>query len=188
MFDLEDASYQQNADLFHQAGYDAYQTGYAFLKMIYYLSKLSRSSLPATALANTGFFSSGSQNAMSFDENSGFLSSPQLKEYINIIHIMRSDPPMMRLDAEDTLPDRRNVFFLYDFPKEWKRSHILDAFKDFNTLDMKWVGKTEVRVVVDRECVNDIMEAIEHNETRPGKQYSICSDEQYRAKRDSHGT
>jgi hypothetical protein len=39
MFDLENASYKQNADLFHQAGYDAYQTGYAFLRMFYYLSK-----------------------------------------------------------------------------------------------------------------------------------------------------
>jgi hypothetical protein len=132
--------------------------------------------------------SSESQNMVSFDENSGFLSSPELKQYINRVHIMRGDPPVMRLDAEDTLPDRSNVFFMYDFPKEWKRSHVLDTFKDFNTLDIKWIGKTEVRVVVDRECVDEILDAIEHNETRPGRQYSICSDEQYRAKRGPNRT
>jgi hypothetical protein len=38
-FDWDHASYKRDVELFHEAGYDAYQTGYAFLKMIYYLSK-----------------------------------------------------------------------------------------------------------------------------------------------------
>jgi hypothetical protein len=90
---------------------------------------------------------------------------------------------MMRLDADDVLPDRKNVFFLYDFPKEWKRSHVLDVFKNFDTINVKWIGDTEVRVVLDHECVEDMLDAIRQNEVRSDRQYSICTDEFYRTKR-----
>jgi hypothetical protein len=100
---------------------------------------------------------------------------------------MRSDVPVLNLAGEDLSPDRSNVFFLYDFPKEWKHHQILEVFKDLGTVVIKWVREMEVRVVVEQKYVQDILDAMEVNEARHDKQYRICTDEQYRAKRGANG-
>ncbi|XP_076803650.1 poly(A)-specific ribonuclease PARN-like isoform X2 [Clavelina lepadiformis] len=110
----------QNENL-HEAAYDAFITGTAFLSMVNHLSSYQNSSKPNHVTSFTSL-----QN----------LTSP----YINKIFLMRShDIPYLNLAGADLTPSRDHVFYI-EFPSSWKASDLRQLFSPLGQISISWIN------------------------------------------------
>ncbi|KAI8848274.1 ribonuclease H-like domain-containing protein [Chytridium lagenaria] len=109
--------YGDSSDKFHEAGYDAYATGVCFAKMLGEI-----------------LFTEGGRIR---------LSDPTLLEFSNKLYLMRSDSPFLNLAGDNDGPQRENLVYFRDFPREWKVSEIQKRLAPaFGSFYVRWIDDT----------------------------------------------
>ena len=143
----------------HEAGYDAYVTGLAFLTMASYL----------------GSFQDPPKTNVPPD-------SALLVPFLNKIFAMRmEDIPYLNLAGPDLNPSRDHVFYL-TFPSTWKHGDILDLFNDFGFVYVSWINDTSAFVsLARRENASKVLYYLDCD----GECYTIISYAEH--KRNLHG-
>lgn len=115
---LENCEYSTKNEKLHEAGYDAFLTGYCYLRMLNYLVS----------------FNSSRQNLVDY--------------YSNKIHLMRSfDIQFIDLKNKQDEPKRDNVFYL-EFPPAWEAQNIYDLFSSFGSIFIGWIDDTSAFVAL----------------------------------------
>ncbi|KAJ3069741.1 hypothetical protein HDU98_007197 [Podochytrium sp. JEL0797] len=132
---------------FHEAGYDAFSTGVAFLKMMHHIAdvpvgeRLDFSTHPTPEAK--------ASSSSSSDEPAATVSSAraQLDRFENKLNVMRSDEPVLRLvgDEDEASLERTNILYIANFPATWRTHHLL-------ALCTPHVGHGFVRWINDSAC------------------------------------
>ena len=153
-FDEEFSRYGENDEKSHEAGYDAYITGLAFISMTNYLG--------------------------SFQEPPKVNVPPDsslVVPFINKIFVMRmEDIPYLNLAGPDLSPSRDHVFYL-TFPSDWKQSDILDLFNNFGFVYISWINSTSAFVsLARRDNANKVLDVLDYE----GECYTIVSYAEHR--------
>ncbi|XP_034937449.1 poly(A)-specific ribonuclease PARN-like isoform X3 [Chelonus insularis] len=116
---VENRSYKVSAEVYHEAGYDAYVTGLCYIAMANYLGSLESTKI-STILPD----------------------SPVIKPYINKLMIVKlKDFPHIDLVGDDPTPDRNHVFHI-TFPKDWKLNNLQQVFVPFGGAYVSWLSDT----------------------------------------------
>uniref|UniRef100_H2Y4Q6 Poly(A)-specific ribonuclease RNA-binding domain-containing protein n=1 Tax=Ciona savignyi TaxID=51511 RepID=H2Y4Q6_CIOSA len=111
----------------HEAAYDAYITGAAFLAMVNYLKSFQSNN------------SSNSGKSLASFSSLRSLVSP----YINKVFLMRSfDIPYLNLTGPDLTPSRDHVFHV-EFPSVWKSSDLRQLFTPVGQIHISWINETQ---------------------------------------------
>ncbi|CAG9817861.1 unnamed protein product [Phaedon cochleariae] len=111
----------------HEAGYDAYITGVAFLAMWKYL---------------------GSEQKLK--DNEIFGNMDLLEPYMNRIYLMiLTDNQYIHLGGEDSNPSRDHVFHI-TFPKDWRLNNITQLFSPFGNVHVSWIDETSAYVGLNK--------------------------------------
>lgn len=126
----------------HEAGYDAYITGLAFISMANYLG--------------------------SFQEPPKVNIPPDsslVVPFLNKIFVMRmEDVPYLNLAGPDLNPSRDHVFYL-TFPSNWKQGDILDLFNNFGFVYISWINSTSAFIsLARRENANKVLDLLDCEE------------------------
>lgn len=115
--DQEFSRYNDGTEKLHEAAYDAYITGLAYISMANYLG--------------------------SFQDPPKSIISPEstlVSPFLNKIFLYRmEDIPYLNLAGEDLKPARDHVFFL-SFPRKWRYGDILDLFSPFGFVYVSWIN------------------------------------------------
>ncbi|XP_065065727.1 poly(A)-specific ribonuclease PARN-like [Rhopilema esculentum] len=121
--------YSEGNDKFHEAGYDAYCTGFSFLKMASHLCKLQQ---PEDELREIN------------------LNAEILNPFINRVFVMRiNDLTYLTMDAPDDIPERKHVFHL-QFPNNWKYADVNELFSQFGNVYTAFLDDTTAYVSLDK--------------------------------------
>jgi poly(A)-specific ribonuclease len=116
---ISDCKYSVLDEKLHEAGYDAFLTGFCYIRMLHYLQTLN----------NT--------NIESINEH-----------YSNKIHFMKSyDIPFVDLKHPQELPKRDHVFYI-EFPACWETQDIYDLFSPFGNIYVSWLDSTSALVAL----------------------------------------
>nr|XP_002129059.1 poly(A)-specific ribonuclease PARN [Ciona intestinalis] len=106
----------------HEAAYDAYVTGSAFLSMVNYLKS----------------FQTNKKILTSFSSLCSLISP-----YVNKVFLMRSfDIPYLNLSGPDLSPCRDHVFHL-EFPALWKSNDLRQLFSPVGQIHISWINETQ---------------------------------------------
>ncbi|KAJ3255099.1 hypothetical protein HK103_006642 [Boothiomyces macroporosus] len=118
----------QESDSQHEAGYDAFITGFCFLK----------------------FCSFKSEKSELLD-----LNSERLKGFANRIYLMYSNIPYLNLGGPDgkyrfTVDKAvtKNVFKLSGFPVAWKYQDIQENLQDLGSVNVKWIDDQSCLIII----------------------------------------
>ncbi|KAJ3099323.1 hypothetical protein HDU96_010744, partial [Phlyctochytrium bullatum] len=99
---------------FHDAGYDAYCTGLCFIRML--------------------------EKILFLDEGRVRVADSVLLSYANKLYLMRSDSPFLNLAGDDDEPNRDNLVYLRDFPREWRTSDLQKHMGElFGYVHVRWI-------------------------------------------------
>ena len=158
-FDKGFSDYGDSDEKPHEAGYDAYITGLAFLSMANYLG--------------------------SFQEPPKINITPDsslVVPFLNKIFVMRmEDIPYLNLAGADLNPSRDHVFYL-TFPSDWKQGDILDLFGNFGFVYISWINSTSAFVsLARRENAHKVLSTLDCE----GECFTIVSYAEHR--RQLHG-
>ncbi len=95
----------------HEAGYDAFLTGYCYVRMLHYLESFNSS------------------------------KSALVDFYVNKIFLMKTyDISFIDLKNPQEDPKRDNVFYL-EFPSSWETQDIYDLFAPFGSIFIAWIDE-----------------------------------------------
>ncbi|XP_078344665.1 poly(A)-specific ribonuclease PARN-like [Oculina patagonica] len=158
-FDEGFSNYEESNEKAHEAGYDAYITGLAFISMSNHLG--------------------------SFQEPPKINVPPDsslVVPFLNKIFVMRmEDVPYFNLAGPDLNPSRDHVFYL-TFPSDWKQGDILDLFNNFGFVYISWINSTSAFIsLARRENANKVLDVLDCE----GECYTIVSYAEHR--RQLHG-
>ena len=153
-FDEGFSHYGESDEKAHEAGYDAYITGLAFISMSNYL----------------GSFQDPPKINVPPD-------SSLVVPFTNKIFVMRmEDVPYLNLAGPDLKPSRDHVFYL-TFPSHWKQGDILDLFNNFGFVYISWINSTSAFIsLARRENANKVLDVLDCE----GECYTIVSYAEYR--------
>lgn len=134
-FDEGFCDYGESDEKPHEAGYDAYITGLAFISMANYLGSFQE------------------PPKMNIPPDSSLVVP-----FLNKIFVMRmEDVPYLNLAGPDLNPSRDHVFYL-TFPSDWKQGDILDLFSNFGFVYISWINSTSAFVsLARRENANKVL-------------------------------
>ncbi|KAF9347674.1 hypothetical protein BGX26_000858 [Mortierella sp. AD094] len=191
----EKIKHSNNDTKYHEAGYDAYITGQAFLRFAGYILKererqsmedeehtrkkrkledetkdgeqnsipdgveipeaSSNAALPAQSEEETeegevsetpmekDAFLERQKRAIIDNPTRAILDTEELKDYYNMLHMMRSDIPVMNLTGPDQGPEERPwSYFLKNIPSNFQTSTLFQLFKSYNPFRFNWVDGT----------------------------------------------
>jgi poly(A)-specific ribonuclease len=118
---LENCAYSTNDEKLHEAGYDAFLTGYCYLRMLNYLVS----------------FNSSRQNLVEY--------------YSNKIFLMKCfDITFIDLKNKQDDPKRDNVFYV-EFPPTWETQNLHDLFSSFGTVFIGWIDDSSAFVALQNQ-------------------------------------
>lgn len=129
----------------HEAGYDSYMTGCAFLRMLYLMEHKSLAEGVDLELP---------------------LDILHCQSYANVLNRvpLSTLQGFVTLDGPDVVPVQENLFLISEFPSEWKTRHILNLFEGFGPVKFRWLSDTSVLVTVESpENVKPVMNLIVAN-------------------------
>ncbi|KAI8823869.1 ribonuclease H-like domain-containing protein [Chytriomyces cf. hyalinus JEL632] len=160
--DFRDYANGQN-DKFHEAAFDAFSTGAAFLRMIYHIAGLgSGERLDFAALVDE------ETTPASADSATPTASQETLKRFLNKLNVMRSDEPVLNLVGDSDTINRSHLLHVSNFPSAWKTHTLISvAYPLFGNVMVRWLGPTACFVVaMDRtrigaDSVDDLLVALE---------------------------
>lgn len=145
--------YAYNEEAQHQAGYDAYMTGFLFIKMAQKL-----------------------QEVLSMPKNEQYPLEQWLDmsvSYVNMLHMTRSDCSYY-LAGDDVIPDRSHIFYVHDFPVSTRTWDLIEYYNRFGKLRVQWIDETSAFLVFSEEINPTTKQEI----TKPGK-YKTLNFEEY---------
>jgi hypothetical protein len=90
LFDILDSAYAQDADSFHDAGFDAYATGVTFLRVMSHV-----------LYGDEGIYFTSHSNSTESENKRLDFNLSQVNEYMNKVFVMRSDIAFIHLNSED---------------------------------------------------------------------------------------
>lgn len=115
---LECEDYDIENKKLHEAGYDAYLTGFCYLRMLHYLESFN-----------------SSKNAL-------------VDFYLNKIFLMKTyDMTFIDLKNPQEDPKRDNVFYV-EFPPSWETQDIYDLFTPFGGIFIAWIDEKSAFVAL----------------------------------------
>ncbi|KAJ3280896.1 hypothetical protein HK104_000340 [Borealophlyctis nickersoniae] len=122
------AGYDSDEGSFHEAGYDAYATGVAFLRM--------------AAIATGG----DGQKPIDFGHS-------VFRDTINKLYLMRSDLLFMNVNGPDDAPDRDHFFHIEGFPGGTPNPDLHDEFRPYyGQVSIHWIDASSCFIEVkDKE-------------------------------------
>ncbi|XP_067672031.1 poly(A)-specific ribonuclease PARN-like [Haliotis asinina] len=124
----EFSKYSAETEFLHEAGYDAYITGIAFIGMANFL----------------GTFQQPPEDWIS-------PQSPLIEPFVNKLFMMRVyDIPYLNLTGPDVVPVREHVFHV-TFPKEWKSHDIVSLFAPYGGVSLSWINETSAFAALFRK-------------------------------------
>ncbi|GAB0088463.1 PARN [Sergentomyia squamirostris] len=131
---LGDQKYTLDDSKEHEAGYDSFITGVCFLALTNHLGIL-----PKDLNANC----------------------KKLKSFKNKIFVLGLDNiTCCNLTGPDEKPSREHVFHV-TFPSTWKNTDIIQHFKNFGPIQIKWINETSAYVALQqREYSQSVMKSI----------------------------
>jgi poly(A)-specific ribonuclease len=143
----------------HEAGFDAYMTGVAYIAMASFLENQRDGSMP-----------------------SGEIDHEIVKPFLNKIFLFprMEDIPYLNLDDNDIIPSRDHVFHI-EHPENWQFSDIQKLFKDFGYVYISKLNGTSAFVsIANRERAGRVMQRIGKGDVpykiQTYKQYCGCDD------------
>lgn len=132
-------NYSPDTNKAHEAGFDAYMTGVAFVAMASFLEKKRDGSAPC--------------GEMDFDI---------IKPFLNKIFLFprMEDIPYLNLDGKDLIPSRDHVFHI-NHPDTWQFSDIQTLFKEFGYVYISKVDRISSFVsLAKRERAKKVMQKL----------------------------
>ncbi|CAG8480368.1 4364_t:CDS:10 [Acaulospora colombiana] len=152
--------YTLNDDsLNHEAGYDAYITGYNFIRLASYMfyekeekvgfyDELLRENINETLVPDEFVYSTSPD-----EENADFLedifTSEKLTRFYNKLHLLRSDFKFICLDGEDGYPPTKpNGFLLSNIPTSCNHVTLYALFGVFGSIFFQWIDDTHCWLIV----------------------------------------
>lgn len=121
----------------HEAGYDAYITGFSLLRMMAFSSKVKTVDLNDLCWVNS---------------------------CQNRIYTMISIGAFIHLDGPDDSPDSSNILRVSNFPSKWRSRDIQKHFKLLGPTFVKWIDDTSCLLIV-REKNQQLMQTAVDTET-----------------------
>jgi hypothetical protein len=127
-----------SSDKFHEAAYDAYMTGFIFVKMSTFIGK------------ERDLLFKGIEN---FDH---------LSDFVNYLYIMQNDTHLCLDDNENPIQDRSHIFHVSNFPSvEVKNDDIRKLFKKYGRIKIDWIDDESTFVSLDDkeksiECLEEL--------------------------------
>ncbi|XP_054710712.1 poly(A)-specific ribonuclease PARN-like [Uloborus diversus] len=117
--------YELNSEKAHEAGYDAFMTGYCYAALTKKLGSLQ--SPPVQHVP---------------------ISSKLLSPLINRLFVMKHyDISTLNLSGPDPEPDRANVFYV-SFPPQWKTVDLVELFLPFGNIYVSWLNDVSALVAL----------------------------------------
>ena len=153
--------YADNDSKAHEAGFDAYMTGVAFIAMASFVERERDGSAPC-----------------------GEIDFDIIKPFLNKIFLFprMEDIPYLNLDDNDIIPCRDHVFHV-EHPENWQFSDIQKLFKEFGYVYVTKVNATSALVsVANRGRATRVMQKL----GKGNEPYRIQTYKQYRGD-DGHG-
>jgi len=152
-------SYQEDESRLHEAGFDAYVTGVAYLRMAYQIGvtrgKGTNAILPGDLL---------------------------MEDFANKIFLLRSDIPFFNLVGADPEPDRAATLYVFNFDPSLKTGDIVRHFSSFGQVYVSWVDETSLFLTLADK--NLIHQALDHLvQTDPGPPFDFMQYADYLALR-----
>jgi RNA recognition motif-containing protein len=127
-----------SSDKFHQAGYDAYMTGFIFVKMSAFI---------------------GAERDLLFK---GIEKFDHLNDFVNFLYIMQNDTHLNLNAKENPIQDRSHIFHVSNFPSlEVKNDDIRKLFKKYGRIKIDWIDDDSTFVSLDEkeksmECLEEL--------------------------------
>jgi len=151
-------SFNKDSSYLHEAGYDSFVTGNAFLSMFQYLSKIVHPS---------------------HEKHIFTQESDVIKPYLNKIYIHRlHDIPYVNLGGQDIHPQREDIFHV-EFPNVWKGADLRQLFAPVGGVNLSWINDNECFVrVFNRAEIKNVSNLMKPEDSRQFH-YKIRSYEQY---------
>ncbi|KAJ3215259.1 hypothetical protein HDU67_000675 [Dinochytrium kinnereticum] len=134
---------------FHEAGYDAYVTGFSYLRML---------------AAVLGEGAAGRVR----------LEDPNLLGLVNRLYLMRSDSPYLNLAGDDDTPTRANLLHLHDLPANWRTGDVQRHLSDLlGPIHVRWINDSSCFIALrDASIADDGVQAI--LEAQEGGKVPLC--------------
>ncbi|CAG8536366.1 6278_t:CDS:10 [Paraglomus brasilianum] len=161
-----------DASLYHEAGYDAYVTGFIFARLVAFmlheneegkrnaysfLDDVPEGDIPVKKVDDEPVEEQDEDNMDS--EEKKFIdlmwTSPKVIGYYNKLHLMRSDFKYLNLTGEDGCPSpKANAFLLSNIPQNCYQSTLLTIFEDFAPVFVSWADDSNCWLTVkhDKKC------------------------------------
>ncbi|KXS09741.1 CAF1-domain-containing protein [Gonapodya prolifera JEL478] len=157
-------------DQAHDAGYDAYMTGYAYIRFAEHMTRFDR-------LTKT------KENPNPKDPPSRIVkpTDPLLAPFVSKLHLMRSDLGYINLVGTD--PSRPTVVHVSGFHKDWNATDIETYLQKCGAVQpqvQKWLGEAECLARCEIESVAAVLEGAK---ARLDKGVKVVSWEEYDATR-----
>ncbi|CAG8451113.1 6785_t:CDS:10 [Paraglomus brasilianum] len=162
-----------DASLYHEAGYDAYVTGFIFARLVAFmlheneegkrnaysfLDDVPEGDISVKKKVDDEPVEEQDENNMDSEEKK-FIdlmwTSPKVIGYYNKLHLMRSDFKYLNLTGEDGCPSpKANAFLLSNIPQNCYQSTLTTIFEDFAPIFVNWVDDSNCWLTVrhDKKC------------------------------------
>ncbi|KAI9333928.1 CAF1 family ribonuclease-domain-containing protein [Zopfochytrium polystomum] len=128
---------------YHDAGFDAYVTGFAFLRL---LAKAGGTDAEGRVVLEPA--SAASRQAKEDDEQ----ANGAARRCKNKIHVMKADVGFMDFDGMEPEPDRSRTFHLTRLPATWRTHHVRSALQpavgDSGLFHIKWLDSESCLVTL----------------------------------------
>ncbi|CAG8473468.1 8579_t:CDS:10 [Paraglomus occultum] len=174
VLDPKFAKYKFNdSSLYHEAGYDAYVTGFIFARLVAFmlheneeakrnaysfLDDVPEGDIPVHKKADDEPVEEQDENDMDSEKKrlvDLMWTSPKVIGYYNKLHMMRSDFKYLNLTGEDGCPSPKpNSFLLSNIPQNCYQSTLSTIFEDFAPIFVNWVDDSNCWLTVkhDKKC------------------------------------
>lgn len=140
----------------HEAGYDSYMTGCAFVRMLHCIEQQR--------------LTEGQSLALPLD----LLSVATNLGVVNKIPVP-TPQAFLTLDGVDTPPPSNHIFAIYDFPKDWKTRHIIAVFEAYGSVRVRWLNDTSALVTLDSvDRADQVQSDLVANVSEQPRLFKVC--------------
>lgn len=143
----------------HEAGFDAYITGYCFINLASYLGSLKEPKI-------------------------NHYQADLLKNYCNKLYITYSfDLKYLNFAGDDVVVNRGHLYHL-TFPSQWKSTDLYQLFSAFGGCFIGWINETSAFIALKDEKQKTHVNRVMVNK-KPSAAYTIISYEEYTRNKNS---
>ncbi|GBB87155.1 hypothetical protein RclHR1_01360026 [Rhizophagus clarus] len=142
----------------HEAGYDAYITGYNFIRLAVFLLHEKEQVVDIysnvfNVLSEKTDDSLGQEYEYMDEENTNLVTklfkTERLTRFYNKLHLLRSDFKYICLDGDDGYPPpKQNGFLLSNIPTSCSQAILHTIFGEFGNIFIQWIDDTHCWLIV----------------------------------------